>query len=404
MTATRPHDKIMKAAVYEKFGGPIRVRHDVPLPVTPDDGVLLRVMATGVCRSDWHGWRGHDDDVRTHGLPFVPGHECSGIVVERGSRCVQHDDDDGIRVGDRVAVPFILSCGDCRYCRGSTATDGGDGGTAPPQPTICARQQQPGFTQWGSFAEYVAIPRADRNLRRLPAHVTFVQAAALGCRFTTAYRALYQQGQWRAGRSVAVFGCGGLGLSCIMLAATANRRKGTHPVIIVAIDVSSAALVQAQTLGATHTVHVRSDQSPADVAARVRRMCAADDGVDVTLDAAGSVATSEAAVYATRPGGRMVQVGLPHAAPAIPMSRIAGREITVVGSHGFDAADLPDLLDLVNNGTVDPRRLVHAEVTLEEGCRALEAMDRESPLGMVMITKFNDDNNNNSNLPRKSRL
>jgi len=353
----------MNAAVYTSFGGPIRVQR-VPIPQVPDDGVLIQVQATGVCRSDWHGWKGHDGDIIAHGLPFVPGHEFSGIIVSKG-KGVQK-----LSLGDRVAVPFILSCGSCRYCSKS-------------QPTICAKQEQPGFTQFGSFAEYVAIPRADRNVRRLPDHVSFLQAAALGCRFTTAYRAVYQQGRLQENQSVAIFGCGGLGLSCIMLA----KAKQAH--MIVAVDVSEQALAKARTLGATHTIRVSPGQKSEEVAKQVRDISPeTEDGVDLSLDAAGFIETSEASVYATRPGGIMIQVGLPHGSPSIPMARVAGKEITIIGSHGFDVQVLPELLDLIATG-VDPCQLVHSEVTLEQGCQALEAMDRESPLGMVMITKFN---------------
>jgi alcohol dehydrogenase len=400
---------MMKAAIYEEFGGKISVQQ-VPLPQCPADGVVIRVMATGVCRSDWHGWKGRDGDVHAHGLPFCPGHEFSGIVVQAAEAGAAGAAGAGaagagagagagggaaaaggtsrrniIQVGDRVAVPFILSCGACRYCQ-------------PPrnQPTICAHQKQPGFTQWGSFAEYVAVPRADRNLRKLPANVSFVQAAALGCRVTTAYRAVYQQGQLSEGQSVGVFGCGGLGLSCVML-AVARRAK-----IVVAVDVSLPALEKAKTLGATHAVQVQAGQSSEAIAQAVLKMLREEtnddnddnDGLDLTLDAAGFATTSEAAVYATRPGGIMVQVGLPHTTPhpSIPMSRVAGKEITIVGSHGFDANVLPELLELVaNTPSLDPCQLVQAEVSLEEGCKALEAMDRESPLGMVMITNFDDD-------------
>ena len=268
-----------------------------------------------------------------------------------------------------MAVPFILSCGSCRYCSES-------------KPTICSNQEQPGFTQFGSFAEYVAIPRADRNLRRLPDHISFVQAAALGCRFTTAYRAVYQQGRLQENQSVAIFGCGGLGLSCVML-AKAKRAK-----IIVAIDVSQEALKKAQSLGATHVVNVSEGQASDEIARQVEAVLPdTEDGVDLSLDAAGFITTSEAAVYATRPGGIMTQVGLPHGSPAIPMTRVAGKEITIIGSHGFDAQVLPDLLDLIALG-VDPCQLVHSEVTLEQGCEALENMDYGSPLGMVMITQF----------------
>lgn len=219
---------MMKAAVYESFNGPIHVK-SIPKPkLRHESSVILQVIATGVCRSDWHGWKGHDDDILHHGLPFVPGHEFSGIVVEIGTS-VQR-----IKVGDRVAVPFILSCGRCVECQ-------------VEKPTVCLNQSQPGFTMFGSFAEFVEVTRADRNLTILPKGVSFVEAAALGCRFTTAYRAVVQQGglgkdmfpkmseedtgrirravsnslvdtRKNDGKVICVFGCGGLGLSCIMIA------------------------------------------------------------------------------------------------------------------------------------------------------------------------------------------
>ncbi|CAB9522937.1 L-threonine 3-dehydrogenase [Seminavis robusta] len=359
---------MMRAAIYRSFGGPIRIE-TVTLPSTPLDGLIVQVMATGVCRSDWHGYKGHDGDVRNHGLPFCPGHELSGIVYKVGEQVCNFS------VGDRIAVPFILSCGQCSYCHEG-------------KPTVCSDQQQPGFTQWGSFAEYVALPRADRNVRKIPASVSFVQAAALGCRFTTAYRAVLQQGrldQKSSNSTVAVFGCGGLGLSCIMIAAaTGNAGK------IIAIDVSPLALQKAKELGATHTVQAASkENSNVDVQEKVFEITKGH-GADLTLDAAGFASTCENAVYCTKRGGRMVQVGLPigEVKPVVPMGLVAGRELELVGSHGFAAVDLPDLLEMVVSGKLDPGKLVEKEVTLEEGARAIEDMDNGSPLGMTIVTKF----------------
>lgn len=351
----------MQAAVYRQFGGPIRIEQ-VPLPHPSDDGVLVQVMATGVCRSDWHGWKGHDDDVKNHGLPFVPGHELSGIVVQVG-KFVKH-----ISTGDRVTAPFILSCGDCRYCHRDRST-------------VCSNQQQPGFTYWGSFAEYVAIPCADRNVKKIPPNVSFVQAASLGCRFTTAYRAVKQQGRLISGESIAIFGSGGVGLSCIMIAASLGAS------IIVAIDLSKDALDLAVKLGATHTV----EASAKDCTEQVMATCGGD-GADLCIDAAGFAQTCENAVNCTRPAGRMVQVGLPigERKPQVPMGRVAGKELEVIGSHGFAADDLPELLNMVACSSLDPARLVNKEVSLAEGARELENMDNGSPIGITMITRFRE--------------
>jgi alcohol dehydrogenase len=251
----------MQAAVYRQFGGPIRLEQ-VPVPSIAPDDILVQVMATGVCRSDWHGWKGHDDDIKNHGLPFVPGHELSGVVVQVG-RLVKL-----FFVGDRVMAPFILSCGNCQYCHRD-------------RPTVCSNQQQPGFTYWGSFAEYVAISRADRNVKRIPDNVSFVQAASLGCRFTTAYRAVKQQGKLKDGESIAVFGAGGVGLSCIMIAASLGAA------IIVAVDLSKDALELAVKLGATHVV----DASAKDCCEQVQSLCGGE-GADLCIDAAGFAAIS----------------------------------------------------------------------------------------------------------------
>lgn len=378
------YTKIMKAAVYKKFNEPIEIL-SVPKPkIRSPDSVIVQVMATGVCRSDWHGWKGHDDDIKTHGFPFIPGHELSGIVVEKGKSV------EKLRIGDRVAIPFILSCGSCAECH-------------LKKPTVCLKQQQPGFTMYGSFAEFVEITRADRNLRVLPKGVSFVEAAALGCRFTTAYRAVVQQGlaigngnkckeSQRSSNKikVCIFGCGGLGLSCIMI-AKAFQEEGKIESII-AVDVSEKALDKAVTLGADRVVNVRS-LGMNDDAVRKKVIEFTDGlGAELTIDAAGFSSTCENAVHTCRRGGRMIQVGLPIGGklPHIPMGAVAGRELELVGSHGFAATDLPDLLSFVESGKLRVRELVEKEVNLREGVEALMAMDRESPLGITVITRFDD--------------
>eukprot|EP00667_Euglena_gracilis_P008410 EG_transcript_8525 len=355
---------LMRAAVYRQFHGPIAVE-EVARPTAPSGGVVLKVRATGVCRSDWHGWVGHDGDVVAHGLPFIPGHELAGEVAEVGPGV------ERFQLGDRVAVPFILSCGACVEC--------GRG-----RPTICADQQQPGFTTLGSFAEYIAVPRADRNLCHIPAGVSFKAAAALGCRMTTAYRAVVQQGRLQPTDFLAVFGCGGVGLSAIMIA------KAHGAAAIIAVDTNKASLEVARSLGATAVVDAGLGSE--HVRQQVRDLT---EGrlADVTVDAAGFRETCENAVWCARRGGRVVQVGLPLAeAPSIPMARVAGWELEVVGSHGIDASAMPDILRMVAEGQLDPERLIGQEVTLEQGAAALMEMDSASPVGMTMITSFERPN------------
>ena len=378
---------MMRAAVYRSFGGPIRVEHDHPIPTvaTCPDGVVLQVLATGVCRSDCHAWLGHDSDVRHHGLPFCPGHEVSGIVHEMGQHVVRC----GLKVGDRVAVPFILSCGTCEYCQGENGDEtDGDG----PQPTVCQNQLQPGFTQWGAFAEYILIPRAEAHLQVLPSNVSHVQAAALGCRVSTAYRAVVQQGQLLLAqrsrstrrRSLCVVGVGGVGLACCLIA----RAVGCDDMVIVAVDSNPAALDKARQMGATHSVLSTPTDDSDPVAARVVELTGGH-GADVVIDASGASSTCALAVSCARRGGRVVCVGLPsNPTVPIPLGIVVARELEVVGSHGFDSHTLKELLHLVSSGTLDPGMLVERCVTLDEGAVVLESMRHCSPLGMVMITDF----------------
>lgn len=236
----------------------------------------------------------------------------------------------------------------------------------------------------GSFAEFLALPRADRNLCIIPQNVSFVEAAALGCRFTTAYRAVVQQGGMHARKKinvVAVFGCGGLGLSCVMIAAAFDAEQ------IIAIDVSDDALEKAMEVGATDTINAKNEKVQEKVLQLTKGM-----GADLAIDAAGFKSTCEDAIHCARRGGRIIQVGLPIGGPmpVVPMAMVAGKELEIVGSHGCAAECMPEILSLVQSGRLDPKMLIEKEVTLEKGAQALMDMDHGSPVGMVMITQFSD--------------
>jgi D-arabinose 1-dehydrogenase-like Zn-dependent alcohol dehydrogenase len=339
----------VRAVRYDAYGATPRVV-DAPEPTCPPDGVVVEVRATGVCRSDWHAWQGHDPVP----LPMVPGHELAGVVVEVGPDVTTH------RAGERVTVPFVCGCGRCAWC-------------AAGEAQVCPDQQQPGFTMAGSFAERVALPAADLNLVVLPDAVDFVAAASLGCRFATAYRALTAHGQVVPDRHVVVHGCGGVGLSAVMLA----KALGAH---VVAVDLSPDALDLARRLGADVVVTAGPDA--------VRRVGeATDGGAHVSLDAVGSSATAVASVESLRPRGRHVQVGLllgEHAAPPQPMGSVVAKELSIHGSHGMAARDYPAMLDLVVSGAVDPLRLVGRTVPLAEAGEALAAMS--APAGGAGMT------------------
>jgi D-arabinose 1-dehydrogenase-like Zn-dependent alcohol dehydrogenase len=343
----------MRAVLFTEFGGPIAIR-EVPGPEAAADGAVIRVEATGLCRSDWHGWMGHDPDIR---LPHVPGHEFAGVVDSVGS------DVRSWRPGDRVTVPFVCACGRCPRCLA------GD-------QQVCDAQFQPGFTGWGSFAELVAIERADVNVVRLPDEMDFSTAASLGCRFATSYRAVMTQGRVRPGEWVAVHGCGGVGLSAVMIAVAAGAR-------VVAIDVSPAALDAAGALGA----EVLVDAGATDVAAAV--LAATDGGAHLSVDALGSVETCLNSVTGLRKRGRHVQVGLmlgDAARPPIPMDLVLARELEIRGSHGMAAHEYPEMLARVADGRLRPERLVGRTIPLDAAPTELAAMSGPATgAGMTVI-------------------
>jgi alcohol dehydrogenase len=336
----------MRAVQYSTFGGPLTVVDSLD-PACPPGGAVIKVEATGVCRSDWHAWRGHEPVV----LPHIGGHEYAGTVVDIAS------DVASFGVGDRVTVPFVCGCGTCEYCVAGDAQ-------------VCPNQTQPGFSGPGSFAEFVAVPGAATNLVRLPDGIESTAAASLGCRFATAFRAVTAHGRLESGQWLAVHGCGGVGLSAVMIGAALGAR-------VIAIDVSSAALDRAVALGA----EIRVDASQGgDLGRAVRDLT--DGGAHVSVDALGSPATAGNSVRSLRRRGRHVQVGLllgDDARAPLPMARVIAWELEIYGSHGMSAAAYPALLGLVAAGSLHPELLVGRTVGLDGIGDALAAMDPPSP-------------------------
>ncbi|MFM9693567.1 zinc-dependent alcohol dehydrogenase family protein [Streptomyces europaeiscabiei] len=342
----------MRAVVFEQFGEPATVK-DVAAPTPTPHGVVVRVEATGLCRSDWHGWKGHDPDIT---LPHVPGHELAGVVEATGAAVTAW------RPGDRVTVPFVCACGTCPAC-------------AVGDQQVCERQTQPGFTHWGSYAQYVALDHADVNLVALPDELSYGTAAALGCRFATAFRAVVTQGRVAPGEWVAVHGCGGVGLSAVMIAAASGAR-------VIAVDVSPQALDMARKFGATECVNASAEP---DTAAAIRELAG---GAHLSLDALGSPATCAASVNSLRRRGRHIQVGLlpsETGTTPVPMARAIALELELLGSHGMAAHAYPQMLELVRAGVLRPDLLVTSTIPLDAAPAALAAMGTAPGSGVTVI-------------------
>ncbi|MEO6357930.1 MAG: zinc-dependent alcohol dehydrogenase family protein [Ferruginibacter sp.] len=343
----------MKAVYYETFKGPVTIAQ-LPDPTPAANEVIIRVKASGVCRSDWHGWQGHDADIH---LPHVPGHELAGIVVATGSSIRRWT------TGDRVTVPFCIGCGTCVQCSNG-------------QQQVCDNYYQPGFTGWGSFAEFVRIPYADDNLVRLPDAMDFVTAAVLGCRFITAWRGVTAQGALQAGNFIAVHGCGGVGLSAIMIAVAVGA-------VPIAIDIDDAKLAFAKSIGAAFTINARVVVSVPEKIMELTK-----GGAHVSVDALGSRETCGNSIRCLRKQGKHIQLGLmagTEANPPLPMGEVIAKELQLIGSHGMQAHQYPVMLDWISSGKMQPEKLLGKIITLEESCRELTDLNSFRNTGVTVI-------------------
>jgi len=345
----------MRAVVYEKFQGPITIQN-IPDPTPKSDGVVVKVNATGLCRSDWHGWMGHDQDIV---LPHVPGHELAGTIVEVGNGI------KNFNIGDRVTIPFVSGCGSCGECKSGNQQ-------------VCDYQSQPGFTHHGSFAEYVALDYADTNLVALPEEIDDETAATLGCRFITAFRSIVAQGKVSEGQHVAIHGCGGVGLSAIMIANALGAQ-------VTAIDINNKTLELAKQLGANATINAKNN----NVVEAIKDIT--KGGAHVSMDALGSEITCLNSIASLKKRGKHIQVGLmtgSHKHLNIPMDRILADELEIIGSHGMQAHKYPEMLKMIVDGKLHPEKLIEKTITLEEAIVALPNMNKFQNKGVLVINSF----------------
>jgi alcohol dehydrogenase len=343
----------MRAVFYQEFQGPVEIR-EVPNPKVSPDSVIVNVEATGLCRSDWHGWMGHDSDIV---LPHVPGHELAGIIAEIGLEI------RNFKVGDRVTVPFVSGCGHCPEC-------------VSGNHQVCDHQFQPGFTAWGSFAEFVEIKYADINLVKLPDEIDFVTAASLGCRFITSFRAVIDQGKVAAGQWVVVHGCGGVGLSAIMIATAAGAN-------VIAVDIDDVKLELARKVGAISHLNAKNVEN---VFEEIKKQTGR--GAHISIDALGSQVTCFNSISCLRKRGKHIQVGLmtgDHKHPKIPMDKVVAHELEILGSHGMQAFRYTDIFEMIKSGKLKPELLVGNTISLEEAPEALIKMDKFENVGVTVI-------------------
>ena len=318
----------MRAVVYEQFRGAISIV-EVPDPTPSPGEVVVRVLAVGLCRSDYHGWHGTDPDIV---CPHVGGHEFVG-----------------------------LGCGSCEPC-------------LLGQHQVCRRQEQPGFTRWGAFAQYTTVPYADTNAVVVPPLVTDAAAALVGCRVSTAYRGVIERGRLAAGEVLCVHGCGGVGLAAVAF----GRAVGAT---VVAVDIAPEALALAVSLGADLTLDASTTD---DVGGALHDLVG---GAHVSVDCLGHSATATNSIMSLRALGRHVQIGLfPTKSADLPISRVIRDELEVLGVHGLSATRFAEVFALMADGRLDPAAMITQRLTLADIPQALPAMGSFSQPGVSVVT------------------
>lgn len=349
----------MRAAQIIEHKKPLRVGN-VPDPTPGPHDVIVKVEASGVCRSDWHAWMG---DWSWMGLspelPIIPGHEMGGVIVEVGKEVKK------FRVGDRVTTPFHEGCSHCSNCQSGHSNR-------------CDRLKIFGFANDGAYAEYLRVPNGDFNLIHLPDEVDALTAAAIGCRYMTGYHGVVRS-NIKPENYLVVHGAGGVGLSAIQVANAFGAQ-------VIAVDVDDEKLKKAKEEGAVFTVNARKEHVVKAIKEITR------GGAHASIEALGIQETIRNSVKCLRKGGRHVQIGLTTheegGEAMLPIDLITSMEWELVGSIGNPIPDYDGLLQMIASGKLNPKSLVSREVSLEDVTDVLNDMTEFKTFGFNVITNF----------------
>src|SRR5579863_30327 len=344
----------MKAMVMEEVGKPMVVK-EWPEPKCPPDGAIVRVEGSGICRSDWHLWQGDWGWIGFKPrLPAILGHEFAGVIEEVGTEV------KNLKVGTRVVVPLAQGCGVCEDCRTGHSNH-------------CMGTGMTGYARYG------VLSHADFNCAPLPEQIGFVEAAAMGCRYVTAFHGILDQGHVQADETVVIYGCGGVGLSAIQIAAALGAR-------VIAVDLDDRKLELAKQVGATDVINGKTTD-PVQAVKDLTR-----GGADVSVDALGIAVTCRNAVLSLRKRGRHVQIGLTTQGEkgevALPIDQIVFKEIQFTGSLAIQSFRYPALLSMVERGRLAPRKLITETIALEKAFGVLEQMSKFENVGISVINQF----------------
>lgn len=370
----------MRAAVLWEPGKAMTIE-DMQMPRPQAGEVLVKTKACGVCHSDLHVI----NNDQPYPLPVVLGHEISGEVVEHGP----HTDRatiDRLPIGARVVGAFIMPCGGCFFCvKGQEEIcetffkfNRGIGGLYDGTTRLYQRSNGKPICMYsmGGLAEYCVVP--SNGVAVLSSSLPYAESAILGCAVFTAYGAMKNGADMRAGETVAIIGTGGVGSNCLQVAKAFGGRQ------IIAVDVTDEKLKNAMKMGATHTVNGAKE----NVAEKIKEITGGR-GVDIAVEALGNPATFMQAVQSIRDGGRAVMVGLaPFGVTAnVDISKLVRREVRIIGSYGGRARpDLPTIISLAEMGLLNIKSAVSQSWLLDEADAAYAALNRGEITGKAIVT------------------
>ncbi len=339
----------MKAAIFYKAKEPLQLE-EIPTPEPGPGDLLIKVAACGLCHTDL--------SYIDHGVPtfkqppLILGHEISGTVAELGAG-VNH-----WQVGAHVLLPAVYGCGSCQMCRTG-------------RENICENMVMFGNHEDGGYAEFVLAPAKDTIA--LPDEIPLVEGAIIADAVTTPYHAVINRGQVKPGDSVVVFGCGGIGINIVQMAASVGAQ-------VIAVDIADSKLEWAKKLGAAATINPKNVDR---IDKEVRKLTAG--GARIGFEAIGNPVTQEQTFASLGTGGRLVLVGYAPKPMSLNSGRVMFREMEVIGSLGCRAADYPRVLELARLGKIKVKELVTRKFPLEAINQALDYVRSGEGLRSVVV-------------------
>ena len=330
----------MKAAIFYGSKQPLKIE-EIDIPKIQDHEILVKLAACGVCNTDLH--------YIDHGVPtfkeppMILGHEPSGIVEEVGSAV------NNFKAGDRVLIPPVFSCGWCDNCRFG-------------RENICFNMVMLGNNIDGAFAEYTKVPAKD--CQHLPEDLPLQESSIIADAISTPFHAVKNRANVKPGDSVVVWGCGGVGINVVQVAAATGAT-------VTAVDIVDRKLELAKGLGAQNTVNA-SGKEDKELLKEIRKLTGG--GADISIEAIGNPKTIELGPAAVKPGGCHCQVGYTHHNVPVNAGRLMFREIEIKGSLGCRPVDYPKIIEMVRTKKIQLEPVVTHRFPLDEIDKAFDVM------------------------------